>query len=264
MFSIVMPWSNRAQLRDTLKANRAIFEKHDVEVIIINCGGHAGELIRHIADAATATAHVLHLPNSSFNKCVCQNIGTVVSSRPYLFLLDVDIVLDTDFLDEAEEQLSTGEVFATMKSIAASSPPRPARDHEPDWSFAREIIKTRELITRDHRRAVIRTRTGPGLRLGDGLVLLRRADMIAVQGMNSLLEGWGFEDTDLQIRLQIQLGLRRVEIGTATHIDHPRPASRSKYRENVATATHNYSRGNFLGTLNSDSERWLSRLVRIQ
>ena len=98
-----------------------------------------------------------------------------------------------------------------------------------------------------------------GSRGGPGLIALRRQDFLAVDGMNSDLRGWGFEDVDLVARLQLcELG-PRVAVGGALHLSHDDSlrstagAARARSEQhNFAVCLANYRLGHLRGTFTDD------------
>jgi hypothetical protein len=129
--------------------------------------------------------------------------------------------------------------------------------------FLAELVETTELVTVDGRRAVLSARTSPtGMRAGDGIVLVRRDHFLAVGGFNSRLSGWGYEDTDLQVRLQFKLGLERVERGEVLHLTHSAAArDREAWRRNKDACMQQYARGDYDGSLDHDGRAWRQRVV---
>jgi hypothetical protein len=124
-------------------------------------------------------------------------------------------------------------------------------------SFIAEIIEERTLVTTDGRRAVLRKRKVGATRVGDGLVLVRKQDLTDAGGLNSKLVGWGYEDTDFQLRLQFLLGLERVDAGEVIHLTHPTTQrSLESWNRNMAQSFSNYARGHYLGTLEQDALAW--------
>ena len=98
--------------------------------------------------------------------------------------------------------------------------------------------------------------TRDGTRTGPGLVVVARKHFLAVGGFNSALTGWGFEDYDFQIRLQLMLGLKRRTFGRALHLSHESVDGRETDWRNQQTCLENYGRGLFTGTYRADIERW--------
>jgi hypothetical protein len=263
--SVVIPWRNRPELALTLMQNAPFFEPHDVDIIIVNAGGDRATLRTLTTMSGVRRVRGITLPCSEFNRSLCLNIGSIVDDSRYLFLLDGDIVLRSDFIAEALALLQAGLCFVAIDRITESAGRLPQHDAL-DHAFLSEFIDTRELVTVDGRRALLTGRTSPaiGLRGGHGLLLLRRQDMLAVGGLNSRLTGWGYEDTDFQIRLQLLLGLKRVDLGHVTHLSHSSSGRDQRaWLSNRALCYRNYNQGHYVGTLEHDAADWRERLVEL-
>jgi hypothetical protein len=127
-----------------------------------------------------------------------------------------------------------------------------------------------ELVLADGRRATIETnrfRLADRSRSAPGLVLLRRADFLAVGGMSSDLVGWGWEDIDLLVRLQLGLGLRQRLAGEVTHLSHDDQRRDTRGKQRTETEADNYRRclarymaGRLIGSYRADVARWRARL----
>ena len=50
--------------------------------------------------------------------------------------------------------------------------------------------------------------------------MVKRSALVRINGMNSNLVGWGFEDIDLLIRLGLLAKLAAKRIGSAYHLAH--------------------------------------------
>ena len=105
--------------------------------------------------------------------------------------------------------------------------------------------------------------TSDGTRTGSGLIVVDREHFIEVQGFNSQLEGWGFEDYDLQIRLQLLLGLKRKTFGEAIHLSHRSAFRRETNSRNEAACFSNYKQGLFHGTYADDVARLKDGAIEI-
>ena len=96
------------------------------------------------------------------------------------------------------------------------------------------------------------------MRAGPGILLAKKHDLLEVQGYNSNLETWGWEDDDILVRLQYALRLRRVQRGAALHLTHGddrralHGSGARSDRLNFLKCCRNYSNGLFLGTYCSD------------
>jgi glycosyltransferase involved in cell wall biosynthesis len=269
-YSVLIPWADRPVLADTLAQNGDYFARHGVETLVVNAGGDVATLDAIIAKAGVPDVRALHVPGTPFNRSLCLNIGAVASRGEYLFTLDADMVLHSDVFADALPHLREEGRFVAVHHVFESNPtramPPPSNGGDvgrPDWSFLAEQVQTMELLTTDGRRAVLVRRMAPGKeRPTDGLVLLRKADMLRAGGLNSRLVGWGYEDTDFQTRLQFLLGLTRIEAGEVVHLTHSGAGRDPQaWRRNLYASTGNYSRGEYLGSLERDALEWRDRMA---
>jgi hypothetical protein len=261
-FSILIPWCDRDVLAGTLAQNHAAFARHAVETIVVNAGGSRTRLAAIVESAGVPNVRTVTLPRAGFNRSLCLNVGALVSRGAHLFLLDADIVATSNILTAARRQLRRGDRFVAVERIVESGGGYPPPPGSADLSFLTEVTETREMLTVDGRRAVLRRRSSPaGLRGGDGLLLVNRTHFRKIGGLNSRLKGWGFEDTDFQIRLQFGLGLERVEAGEVVHLTHSSAGrDQQSFARNFAACAANYRRRHYKGSLAEDARRW-SRAV---
>jgi hypothetical protein len=269
MFTVIIPWADRPELATTLTRNRDMLAPYATETVVVNGGGRWDDLLAILQGVHVPALRAIDLRGAGFNRSLCLNIGALASRGTYLFFLDADIVLGSDILADATRLMPSDACFLTVDRIVETQPEGdgPATDGNglrPDWSFLREEIRTTEMITRDGRRARLRTRLSPGhTKRSDGLVIVRRDHMFHVRGLNSRLMGWGYEDTDFQIRLQFLAGLERVEAGEVMHLSHGGTRDRQALLRNVCQCTANYSRGDYYGTLEEDRVQWADRLTHM-
>lgn len=257
--SVLIPWKDRPALAIALTRNAAQFRGCDAEIVIVNAGGDEALLSNLVRVSCVDNVRYVTLPEGPFNRSLCFNIGALASQSEYLFLVDADIILLTDFLREAIEHLRRCSCFVAVRRIVESDASMIGERDLERYAFLEEIVETRELLTVDGRRAVLKARSSPaqGVRAGDGLIVLKKSDMLAVGGMNASLVGWGYEDTDLQTRLQFMLGIERVELGDVTHLSHPGTLRDFEACiRNREQCNQNYSRGDYLGTLERDAIMW--------
>ena len=258
LYSVVIPWRNRTEIRETLVRNRPLFECHSLETVIVNGGGDQAMLDDLVRRAEVPDVRVVELPGTAFNRSLCCNLGVLAARGVHVFLLDADIVVSSDPLTDAAELLADGGRFAAIRTIFESAaPPDAGAESGADASFIAEMIVERTLVTVDGRRAVMRSRKAGATRVGDGLVVVRRTDFHAAGGLNARLVGWGYEDTDFQLRLQFLLGLERVDVGEAIHLTHPTPQrSRESWHRNMTQCFRNYARREYRGSLDEDARAW--------
>ncbi|MBW8683147.1 galactosyltransferase-related protein [Chitinophaga rhizophila] len=255
-FSIIIPWCNRKELSVTLEKNLPLFEKHAAEVIISNIGGNT-ELLQEILQPFSYPFKVVQRTDIAvFNKCLALNMGVSVAGGEYLFLLDTDIMLEEDLLSAAAVLLETdcfvtiGKVYESEKSTAGGK------------SFIAELAYFIEIKDIHDNSAVIETSRhyiNEKGRSAPGLVLLRKAHFLAVNGMNTALSGWGWEDNDLLCRLQLKLSLKWKKSGSAIHLTHTdqqrvinNNSRKASEAANYAKCLDNYSQGNYTGTYKED------------
>lgn len=255
--SVVIPWCDRAEIEETLAANAEIFTRHDVEVVVVCCSGDAQQLGEALARVPVLTTWV-DVPADAFNKALALNLGVHAARGEALFFLDCDVVLREDFLPEALRRLAAGEVVTVRRVFESAARPQPDDDAMAITAVANAI----GLEAADGSTVWVETnrrRFDDGSRSGPGLVLLRRDHFEAVDGMNSDLVGWGWEDLDLVTRLQLASVAPRRELGQVLHLSHgdAQRAGDSTQRsenDNFAVCLANYRLGYHRGTYLDDVE----------
>lgn len=259
--SFVIAWCDRPELEVCLRRNRELFIDTQARVLIVNGGGDLLFLRGLIAAVGVPGIRIVDIEGARFNKCCCLNLGVSCSETERVFLLDADIILNRELVDMASLALSTASFVTVQKGIESRPDAHPQTLHStPGLSERRQ---TTELLFRGGQKASVEFWQGSQGRSMPGVMMLRRSDYIAVEGCNSILSGWGFEDYDLQIRLQVQLGTGGASVGVATHITHDfnDAASRTKNEaRNIQLCVQNYNRGDFLGTYSEDVARWKPKL----
>lgn len=264
-FSVVVTCHQRPEIADTLRANAPLLERHGAEVTLVDCGPDPDEAPAAGDVPVSMLRHVV-VPAPAFNSSLAKNIGAHSSAGRFLFFLDADIVLCSDVLAEARVVLARRRCVLQVRTVRESDPQDAGA-----VDGVSEVVDTRELTFRDGRRARLRfIRSAEGTRCGSGLLLVRRRDFVAAGGFNSTLDGWGFEDLDLQIRLQAAAGLSLREVGTVLHLTHGddkrniRSGSRqADNTRNTRACFENYARGQYHGSYLADVERWRSSIRRV-
>jgi len=258
-FSVVIPWWNRPQLKRTLEANMPLLARHDAEVVVVNCGGDAADAAAQIGDCTAAPVRHVVIPDAVRNRALARNLGALCSTGSVLFFLDCDIILRSDIFAEAAPLLEENCFVTVRKRIESQAEPVPAQ------SFLKELTLTRELVCEDGRRATVhQTFGGDGSTSNRGELLVKRAHFLHIGGYNSALDGWGFEDDDVVIRLQFALGLRSMMIGEVLHLTHEKNLRGGSWlhdiHRNKQLCFDNYSRGAFVGTYEEDVRLWKPRI----
>lgn len=292
--SVIVPWCDRSELEATLQTNAGAFSALGCEVLVINCGGDSASLAQLLKgldlpglaayevgafedsafedtadeiDSHETRPETFNKRPGTFNKSLALNLGAAAASSHRLFLLDADIVLGNNFLDQAT-QAFTDDSFLTVDRVKESESTR-----LPEDSRLLEIVHSMEFETVDGQRAKVETnrlRFSDGSRSAPGLVLLRRKDFIAVGGMSSRLEGWGWEDLDLLVRLQLQLNLAWRQVGSVVHLSHGDDArsfqqngKAANQQQNLRSCLEQYHQGCFLGTYEEDTATLSTSLRRL-
>lgn len=261
--SVLIPWYERDELQLTLTKNAPAFRSHGVEVLVLNCGGDSSRLRGLIAASEATGVRQVDISAPRFNKSLALNIGLSRSRSDTILTLDADVVLLDDFL-EAAKDLPDGKSFVTIEWVHESEP-APLNSHQPGMvgNFATAMLSSsavefhfRDGTTVQHqlsRRDMFGNR-----RAAPGLLLVNKRDLLAIQGHNSQLEGWGWEDDDVLVRLQYVQRLQRIQKGAALHLTHGddrrilRGSRKQSDQINFLKCCRNYNNGIFLGTYDAD------------
>lgn len=265
LFSIIIPWSNRPSLLQTLQENRAAFLSYPIELIIVNGGGDVA-MLEDLIRQADMDIQVIHLPAMKvFNKCYCLNVGAHHAQGRYLFFLDADIIFTETLLTEVLTYLPA-DYFVTVEKVKESA----AKPGGPS-SYLSELAYYIEITDIEQRRVKIETSRlfiNEKSRSAPGLIFMKREDFEAVNGMNAALEGWGWEDNDLLARLQLVLALQWKRCGSAVHLTHgddvrvlPAGSRHASEQRNFGICLDNYSQGNYQGTYKEDIASYLGAPV---
>lgn len=264
--SVVVPWRDRREIAETLERNQAAFAAAGAEVIVVACGGDVGWLARCLLDGPLDQRSLVVLDGAErFNKALALNLGVHHARRDGLLLLDADVVVEPDTLPLMLDRLQRGRQFVTVAEVVESDTDVP---DPPDglaslaWSI--EITDREGRSVRVETNRVDLTR---GTRSAPGLVLVARTDYVGVGGMHSGLEGWGWEDVDLLVRLGLAGGCRRAQAGRVRHLSHPDSARAGDARHHSEAANRdralaNYARGDYRGTYDHDCTTWADRMRR--
>lgn len=270
--SVLIPWCSRPEIRTTLAQNVAIFRQFDCEILVLNCGGNAEQLGTLLQDSGITELpeiRITDLRRPQFNKSYALNIGAYLSRSAKIFVLDADIFLNVETVRDALKMLE-GSTFVTVKKVFESEPTK-LYEQEKSKSKPLSVITTYfvDIGLPDGTSINIRTfrkNEMDGIRGGPGLIFVRKEHLIEIEGYNSGLQNWGWEDNDVRVRLKRVSGLEQCELGSVFHLSHPDSAralfGKSRecaIRDNLATVCERYAAGNFLGTYATDVELWLTK-----
>jgi|SRR5471032_148367 len=260
MLSIIISWRDRDELGRALPALRAAARAAGGDVTVVNYSG-TDQLLMPMLGEPGPDLHVVTVADQQyFNKAAAQNIGAAHARHPVLFFCDCDIIPEPEQVADLARRLHAGgDQFATLAGV---------RESEINSRGARHVVSfgyELRIRTADGRqlRIVDNEEDGQdGTRQAPGLLLVRREDFLAIEGYNSDLHGWGWEDQDMISRLTLGRGLERINEGYALHLSHddhartafyPKMASRWESRDRMfRKALANYDDANFLGSYQRD------------
>jgi glycosyltransferase involved in cell wall biosynthesis len=250
--SVVIPWCDRAELARALAHNRD--HLGDAEVVVVNCGGDPAAF-EGVARLATGRARFVTIRSDRFNKSRAMNLGASLSAGEVLLFLDADVLIEKGFLTHVMSSVGD-RTFMTVAEVAEADHPLVTTCAEVELRYSLEI-RTPSGTTRVETN---RVRPLAGVRAGPGLIGIRRCHFLEAGGMNSIFDGWGWEDLDLIVRLHAGLSLGRVQAGRVVHLTHSDVADswnvgsrQDSERTNFFLALANYAAGNFVGSFQSDT-----------
>lgn len=260
--SIVIPWANRNEISYALERNISAFNQYKSEIIIVCCGGRIRDL-RNLVDNFKLRVRVIRVNRRGFNKSLALNLGAAKSRGDILLFLDCDVIVERGILARLISRAkSDGACAIRYVHESANKLEHPAGTlveiiNKKTFKFA-DGTKTSLVTTRIN--LLHQARNAPGL------LAVRRILFQEVQGMNSLLKGWGWEDNDFMLRIQVCTGRIIKFLGQATHLSHGdekrdiRSTSKSiNETGNYLVSLGLYASGIFTGTLASDREKWGSK-----
>ena len=199
------------------------------EVVVTDDGSRDGtpEFLAAAAGRAafplTFTTHA----HDGFRLARCRNEGVAASKAPYLLFTDGDCILPPDHLAihlraRRQGRVVAGDCVRLDEAATALVDVTALRaGHFPRRLPAREIIRLRLKGLRAKAYEACRTSMRP--RLSGNNIGLWRSDYERVNGFDKQYVGWGFEDRDLQHRLE-RIGVRASSILLRTapvHLWHP-------------------------------------------
>ena len=261
MLSIVVTWRDRVELTQALPTLLDAARAVNGDVTVVNYDGST-ELLEAQLGTYSPFVRVVYVQGQQyFNKPRAQNLGAANTDQPILFFCDCDILLEARTLSSLVERVASEEgFFATLAGVRESRVNSRRGGHVTCFGYELQIRTAdgRSLRIVDHEEDAL-----DGTRNAPGLLLVRRADFLAIQGYNSrLLTGWGWDDQDIIARLTLGAGLQRIIEGHAIHISHdddariahyPSVKDRWESRDKMfRQALANYDRADFMGSYDLD------------
>ena len=269
MLSIVVSWRDRAELGRALPGLVAAARAVGGDVTVVNFGGSRELLREQLGSFASEITVVQVVEERYFNKASAQNLGAAHSTQPVLFFCDCDIVVEPDTIRQLSQTVhSSPGVFATLAGVRESDLNSRGGNHVVCFGYELKIRTAdgRELQIVDNEEDV-----EEGTRQAPGLLLVKRQDFLSINGYNSRLHGWGWEDQDMISRLTLGAGLTRIQQGIVIHLSHgdhdrirayPPVKDRWESRDRMfRQALANYDRADFRGTYDLDTSEKEARVL---
>jgi glycosyltransferase involved in cell wall biosynthesis len=237
---VITTYERPDALSAVLETVAAQIERPD-EIIVADDGSGAATrdaILRHGARFGAALAH-LRQEKRGFRLARLRNLAIAEACAPYIVFVDGDMLLHPWFIADHRRLAQRGyftqgvrvllDERATAQALRAPGMlPRP-------WGSGQGIL--RRFYTLHHAALAHHMRL-----VANHFVAIKgcnqaywRDDLVAVNGYNEQIEGWGPEDKELCARL-LHLGVRRQTLlfgGIAWHLAHA-PSSRQRRDANQA------------------------------
>lgn len=209
--------------------------------IIVTDDGSSGDHVAAIQEALARCpipTRFVRQPDEGFRLAACHNKGVRASSGDWLLFLDGDVVLFPDAIEKHLEIGEAGRFWVTGYFLALDEgettrlTPQLVMERKlpliwPGASDARvKRMTARELRLQKRLRVakrfpLERCRRRVPFRTGQASVL--KSDFVNINGFDEAYVGWGCEDSDLGLRLQLAgvAGRSAIEAARALHQYHP-------------------------------------------
>lgn len=260
MLTTIVTWRDRQELFQAIPSLDELVMRVGGELIVVNFGGDSSLLVNQLGNRKNIRVLSVGHNEKWFNKSKAQNLGASVAKFDNLFFCDCDIILDVEETKELVEKVKNNPLtFGTIKGVRETIQNSRGAGFVTKFGYRLDIeLANGNSLTIIDNEEDAKT----GTRQAPGLLCVKKQDFRSVQGYNSQLLGWGWEDQDMISRLTLGLGLRRIKIGNALHISHtdedrirhyPPVESRWESRDRMfRQCLFNYDNGNFNGTFDMD------------
>jgi len=229
--SVVIPYCRRPELVQTIVEGLvpAVGEAL-FDIVVVECGPPDDATRSLLQNIPTKHSISWFMIDTPFNKSLAINVGVSETASDLLMLLDADVLVSRDFIDHALLTVADGRVCCLGEVTESLAPDR--------------------------------------VRSAPGTIVLTRRDFIAVDGMNSNLKGWGFDDLDFLLRLRVG-GVRIDRYGSGVHITHGDEVrdllpGLTKWESDSLNRGRSHAgiiRGDIFGTYAQDVAEWGSGVV---
>lgn len=230
--SVVITTYNRP---DALEAVvRACFMQNDknFEIIIADDGSAANTQACVAQLAATAPVSIQHVwqPDQGFRAAMARNRGTLAARGDYIVFLDGDCIPQRDFIARHRALSQPGCLVSGSRILMSEGLTRRVLEENIDVAGAGAATKLRWRLAGDLNKTLQpfglrwpdlgRTRRNFSWRRIKSCNLgVWRSDLERVNGFDESFVGWGYEDSDLVLRL-FHAGVARKDGALATEVFH--------------------------------------------
>lgn len=231
MISVVVTTYNRPDALRAVLAGLAAQGDRDFEVLVADDGSRddTRALVEATAHTAPFAVHHVWQEDRGFRAAAARNRATAQAAGDYVVYLDGDCVPRPSFISRHRQLAERGWMVAgnrvllneafTQAVLSEQVPIHAWSDAQ--WREARQRGDINRTLPLAHlplgplrKLAARRWQRVRTCNLGAW-----RADLVAINGFDESFEGWGYEDSDLAVRL-INSGVGRKEGAYATGILH--------------------------------------------
>ena len=234
----ITTWERPDALQAVLRS--ALAQRDLPEEIVVaddGSGSTTREVVAAVATAAPMPVRHAWQAHEGFRLTRLRNLAIAASHGDYLVFVDGDMMLHREFVAD-HRRLARRGWFTQGVRVALDAEATAATLADP----LRELRANAPGLGRSRRAYALHL---PGLqpamrRLANGFIAIKgcnqgfwREDLLAVDGFEETIQGWGPEDKELCARLSFA-GVRRQTLlfgGIAWHLEHP-PAARERRADN--------------------------------
>jgi glycosyltransferase involved in cell wall biosynthesis len=213
MLSVIVSTYNRPDALRAVLAGLAEQQDRGFEVLVAD-DGSGDETRTTVAECAAASGvsirHVWH-EDRGFRLSAIRNLAALQARGDYLVFIDGDCVPRLDFVMRHRALAEPGWMVAGNRLLLSESFTRAVLEqrlpiHRWDWSDWWRARRARGL---NRMGPLLRVPLGPLRKLGGrrwqrvrGCNMgIWKADLLTVNGFDETFEGWGYEDSDMAVRL---------------------------------------------------------------